>query len=171
MHVERDQIGSARDQPNQSGICPARQKKTKSGAEGGEKNAFGQQLTDQSPGSGSHADADGQFFLSGGGANQQNVRHIGARDQENKADDSHQNLQRLGEISAQCRGPATALDDGQVLIQKHAPLLCRHLIGLRLQHLLEDRIEIGVRLVDSHPLLQASDCLQPLGFVKRLCLQ
>ena len=87
--------------PHHASATPA------SSAEQGEHDAFGEQLANQAPASTAERHANRDFLLPARGANEQQVRDVGARDEQDDADDAKQQPQhrprRAGEVLLQRR--------------------------------------------------------------------
>src|SRR5579872_2479707 len=86
------QVGRADgEQRTDAGIAEDR---TKHATREREQNAFRQELAHDADGTGSHGGADGELPLSSRGAHEQEIRHVGARDQQDEADGSEEYEQR-----------------------------------------------------------------------------
>ena len=66
-----------------------------------ERKAFDQQLGHDARAAGAQRETDGDLFLAGGGAGDQQIRDVGAGDQEHQADNGSEDQQRAGELAAQ----------------------------------------------------------------------
>ena len=102
--VDRD-IVQARQMRNlrssQQAQCPKSQAEPECAPREAEQRAFQQQLASDPPPARAQRRADRQFLLPSVGANQQQIRHIGARNQQHHAHRAHQHPQRIADVAYQ----------------------------------------------------------------------
>src|SRR5262249_19040689 len=81
--------------------APVTNQQTEGTADDGQQDAFGQELTDESAARGSQRQPDRNFLLTNGCARKQEVRNIGANDQQHQSDD---------DTESRCRPPRGVID-------------------------------------------------------------
>ncbi len=145
-------LGHDRYQPGEHGISDAN---SKDAAHQGEQEAFGKQLNEDGPRSCPQRAADGQLFLPGHAAGQQEIGDVDAGDQEHKSDRAQQQPQ--GQLS---------LLGQEVVFQRLDPR-APSLVALRilLRDVGGDRVHIGLRLLDGDARLQSAHNQQPVEVV------
>ncbi len=67
----------------------------------GEEEGFDEALADDACAAGAEGEASGDFALAGGGAGEEEVGEVGAGDEKNENDDSHEDLERVAVLAAQ----------------------------------------------------------------------
>jgi hypothetical protein len=132
----------------------------------GEHHALCQKLPDHSPAARPHREADCDFLLPRRGAGRQQTCHIGAGDQQHQADHGHQDEQRLFVRAPQV---GVALSAGQRL-EPHSQELLRIVWSgvaevrqhdLRLQDLVEQRLQSCLGLLDGHSRFETAIGVHP----------
>ena len=119
-----------------------------------QQRALGQQLHDQPAAPGAERQADGDLLLPRRRARQQQVRDVGARDQQHQADDRHQQAAGLDDVVAEA-GVDRRLRQRH---QRDAAALV--LVRVFLFELARDRLQVGFGL------LHRDARLQPAGHVE-----
>ena len=91
--------GELRDQDRRQA---ARDDHAEQRAHQGQQHAFDQQLRHQAAPRGTDGEAHRHFTLARAGPRQQQVREVGARDQQHEAGRAEQHRQRLAELRREC---------------------------------------------------------------------
>ncbi len=142
---ERDHahIGNRRQRPrglgerqrlHQERTRPPRERETEHTTGRREQQALDETLTDDCAAARTERNPDRDFLLPRGAAREQQVRDVGARDQQHHADHAHQHQNGRGEFSAQIRSPFRTLAQKQMF--RHEALAERFRRGGRLFDLL-----------------------------------
>ena len=98
---ERDRIVGAADLCDQEARSPDREGEPRDRSRHGQQQAFGQQLADQAVVRGAEREARRELMPPGGGARQQEIRDVGAGDEQHQRDDAGQRDQRLAVVLPQ----------------------------------------------------------------------
>ena len=141
---------------------PKRENGSKRTTGEGDEEALGQKLADQASPAGSGGESNGDFFLTRGGAREQQIRDVGAGNQKDQSDgkqrdsaSSEDDCTSLG-FSQKCRGV-----DGEG----------RASTGVRLIDASGDHREVGARAGEGDSGLQPSDHFEPtrIGVGQQRC--
>ena len=162
MHVQHHGIRGRAPPADQDAAAPGCQQDAERAAGRGQQKAFRQQLACETHPAGAQREADGDLLLAAGGARQQEVRDVGAGDQQDQAHDGHEDVERLGVGIAQLAGAAASGVQLQLLVELIAALLggeAGHLVAV--QHLVEYYADIGLGLLQGDAGLEAAHHLQP----------
>ena len=113
----------------------------------GEQKAFGQELADDAATRGSHGDADGEFTLAAGGADEQQICHVGAGDEQDEADGSEEDEERRAHVADDAVAQGF---DGEAFFWPHRAfrVAAAELVG--------GDVELGVGLGEGYAGLEAS---------------
>ena len=106
-------------------------------ADGRQQQAFGEQLANQAPAAGAERRADGDFTITPGGARQQEVRDVGAGDEQHDQHRGGEQLQRAPHVA-----------DEQLLEREQADVPFRSIVDRHVGQGGEGRFECGTRLLD-----------------------
>ena len=111
-----------------------------------QQRALGEKLTDQSSAGRAYRRAHDHFTLASGRPCEQQVRDIGARDQQHEADGREQDVERLAGVA-----------DQEILQWQHHDGLCRVAVGILLFEALRDGRHLQLRLHDGDAGPQAAN--------------
>ena len=141
-----------------------------------QQQAFGEQLANQAATSAADRHADRDLALPRRAARKQQVRHVGASDQQHHAHDRHQNDQRLAVFPAEIGDSVGRGLRIEGLLQVLVPVLRPQLAAIfsfqspllesRLINLRRERFQAGRSLACQDAALQASDDLQPADWIE-----
>ena len=160
--IERNGLAFGRDDAKQQAGSPVGDENARGAADRSEQHALGEHLANEPAAAGADCHAHSDLLLAGRGAGEQQVGNVGAGDQQDHGDDARQHEQGLGEASAQvggAPGPSLYLD---LLVEEFALARGGGVgAGLRLEHLAEDDVEVGLRAGRGEAGFQAAHDMQP----------
>ena len=148
LTVDLDQLGpgdpSLGRESQQGGHAPARQEDAAQAACQRHESALGEQLPDEPRAAGAERRAHRDLALPAGRAGQQQIRDVGAGDQQHEPDGARKDRQRPPDVPHH-----------ELLERDHAADPLR--VGFRVGALSHDRVELGLRLRDGDARLQPAD--------------
>src|SRR5215831_10869072 len=143
MQIELNGSGAIRNPAHHAQkqrVCPKCQHNSNDSAGNGQEQALGQKLAHQPITVRANSEAQDKFFLPRLSASQEQVGNVCAGNQQDEADKSHQEFQRLTEVTLKCGSPASS--------------------RLNLQAL-EDNVHGGICLSVGNSRLAPTDNLKP----------
>ena len=160
-YVERNDIRSGRNHCQKEAIGPGRKKNSQHARQGGEQQAFEEELADQSRPPGAERQAHRKFPLPCGAAREQKVRDVRAGDQQHQGHNGHEHPERLLKLVTK---KGNAIRRRQHLDVRLLDVLRVFLGGLGAgiiaENVFENHVDVRVRLRHAHAGLQPGDDIE-----------
>ena len=157
--IEKNAAAPSRQEGHEKCGTPPREDQSNAGSKRDEDRSLGEHLADEPGPARTDGQADRDLVLAGRGAREQQVRNIGAADEQDQPDDRHHDRERLRQRPAHfIQPPGRRHEHDAIEVVVGDPIV--DLVGL------EHRVKIRARLLHRGAVLQPAHNAEPPG----LCL-